>query len=84
MFKKIIFWLLRIYQSWFSPDQGFFRSRFGICRFRPTCSQYARQTIEKFGIFRGSWLAIKRLSRCHPLNDGGWDPAPLKESAINN
>ncbi len=47
-----------------------------MCRFEPTCSVYAMQAVEKYGALRGSWLAIKRLFRCHPLNPGGWDPVP--------
>jgi putative membrane protein insertion efficiency factor len=72
--KKIILAAIRIYQILFSPDQGLLRSRFGTCRFRPTCSQYARQAIDKFGILKGGWLGVKRISRCHPFNAGGWDP----------
>ena len=44
------------------------------CRFYPSCSAYAVQAVEKYGPFKGSWLAIKRVLRCHPLNPGGFDP----------
>ena len=47
-----------------------------MCRFEPTCSVYAMQAIEKYGIMRGVWLGARRLLRCHPLNPGGWDPVP--------
>jgi hypothetical protein len=47
-----------------------------MCRFEPTCSVYAMQAIEKYGIMRGTWLGARRLLRCHPLNPGGWDPVP--------
>ncbi len=47
-----------------------------MCRFEPTCSIYAMGAVEKFGVLRGSWLAARRLFRCHPLNPGGWDPVP--------
>jgi putative membrane protein insertion efficiency factor len=46
------------------------------CRFTPTCSEYAYQAIEKYGLLKGGWMALKRLSRCHPLNPGGYDPVP--------
>jgi uncharacterized protein len=50
------------------------------CRFFPTCSQYAIEAIQQWGVFKGSWLMIKRLLRCHPGCDGGCDPVPgLKE-----
>jgi uncharacterized protein len=47
----------------------------GQCRFQPTCSQYAIDAINKYGAFRGGWMAIKRISRCHPWGGKGYDPA---------
>lgn len=46
------------------------------CRFYPTCSMYALEAIEKHGAAKGSWLAVKRIARCHPFNSGGYDPVP--------
>jgi len=69
MFKKIILFLITIYQKISSLTPP-------VCRFYPTCSQYAKEAIMKYGIFKGGWLALKRISRCHPLNEGGYDPVP--------
>ena len=46
------------------------------CRFTPSCSQYGYEAIAKYGIWNGGWLTLKRISRCHPLNPGGYDPVP--------
>lgn len=48
----------------------------GVCRFTPTCSQYARQAILQHGVFKGVYLAVIRISKCHPLHPGGYDPVP--------
>jgi putative membrane protein insertion efficiency factor len=47
-----------------------------VCRFQPTCSQYALEGIKKYGFARGSWLAAKRIIRCNPFSEGGYDPVP--------
>jgi putative membrane protein insertion efficiency factor len=76
MLKKTIIFLIKLYQHTLSPDHGplrFFR-HVGACRFRPTCSEYAMAAVEKYGAFKGSWLAFRRLLKCHPFNSGGWDP----------
>jgi putative membrane protein insertion efficiency factor len=51
------------------------------CRFIPTCSEYAREAVSEHGAGRGSWLAVRRLSRCHPLGGHGFDPVPLPSHA---
>lgn len=48
----------------------------GVCRFTPSCSQYAKEALAKYGPFKGTWLALKRVSKCHPWHPGGIDPVP--------
>lgn len=48
----------------------------GVCRFTPTCSQYAKEAITKYGVFKGVWLSALRLGKCHPFHPGGFDPVP--------
>lgn len=69
MLKKIALFLITIYQkiSALTPP---------VCRFYPTCSQYMKEAIIKYGFFKGLWLGLKRIVRCHPLNEGGYDPVP--------
>ena len=61
---------IRFYQRAISPWHG------PVCRFQPTCSQYAIDAISKFGVAKGLWLALRRLFRCHPFGGGGFDPVP--------
>jgi hypothetical protein len=68
--KQIILILIKFYKKFISPILP------PSCRFFPTCSQYALESVDRFGAFKGSWLAIKRISRCHPFNPGGIDPVP--------
>ena len=79
--KKIILLFIKFYQKVLSLDQGIFSFMFSkkFCRFYPTCSEYTYQSIERFGIIKGGWLGIKRVSRCHPWNEGGYDPIPKKK-----
>ncbi|AWK14961.1 membrane protein insertion efficiency factor YidD [Candidatus Fukatsuia symbiotica] len=64
--------LIRGYQRVVSPLFG------PRCRFHPTCSDYALEALGKFGVIKGSWLTLKRVLKCHPLNSGGYDPVPPK------
>jgi uncharacterized protein len=66
-------WAIRGYQLGLSPMLG------PHCRFYPSCSCYARTAIERYGIWRGSWLGLRRLLRCHPFNEGGYDPVPVRD-----
>lgn len=59
---------LRFYKLAISPWLG------PGCRFEPTCSEYMRQSVEKFGAVRGVWMGLRRLTKCHPLHEGGFDP----------
>ncbi len=68
MIKKALIMLIKVYRKFISPLKK------PCCRFYPTCSAYAMQAIEKYGAFKGSFLAIKRILKCHPFNDGGYDP----------
>lgn len=69
-FAWMIILLVRFYQLFISPILG------PRCRFYPTCSSYTIEAIKTHGVFCGSWLAIKRIGRCHPANPGGVDPVP--------
>ncbi len=61
---------IRFYKRFLSPLLP------SACRFEPTCSVYTYQAIEKYGVFKGGWMGVKRISRCHPLHPGGYDPVP--------
>ena len=67
--KKIALFLISIYQkiSALTPSR---------CRFYPTCSEYTKQAIDRYGFLKGGWLGVKRICKCHPLNEGGYDPVP--------
>ncbi len=68
--KNILILLIKGYRKFISPLMP------PSCRFRPTCSEYTLEAVEKFGAVQGSWLGIKRILRCHPFHPGGYDPVP--------
>jgi putative membrane protein insertion efficiency factor len=68
--RWVVVRLIRIYQHWISPLTP------PSCRYVPTCSQYALEAVERHGVLRGGWLAVRRIARCHPLHPGGYDPVP--------
>ncbi|MFA9288694.1 MAG: membrane protein insertion efficiency factor YidD [Weeksellaceae bacterium] len=75
--KKVTLAVLKFYQktSWFHHQ--LFRTLYlsdQVCRFSPTCSQYMYDAVEKYGSLKGIWLGLKRISRCHPWSQGGFDP----------
>ena len=70
--KKIIIALIRFYQLALSPLKQ------PTCRFSPTCSQYSIEAIERFGVIKGTYLSVRRILKCHPFHEGGYDPVPEK------
>ena len=70
--------LIRVYQWTISPMLG------ARCRFYPSCSCYAHEALERHGALAGTWLAAKRLSRCHPFSAGGYDPVPHERARLSN
>ncbi len=76
--SQVLQWLVRLYQLTLSPFIG------NQCRFHPTCSHYAMESLQRHGPWRGSWLAAKRLGRCQPLAEGGFDPVPATAPDIHS
>jgi putative membrane protein insertion efficiency factor len=75
--RHLAAFLIRLYQWTVSPLLG------PACRFHPSCSQYALEALLRFGVLRGSVLAVKRLGRCHPWHPGGFDPVPDSGAATH-
>ena len=73
---RLLVLLIRFYQRWISPALG------ERCRFAPSCSHYAVGALREHGALKGSWLAARRIGRCHPWNAGGHDPVPPRSSAV--
>lgn len=69
MFKNILVKLISLYQKISSLTPP-------VCRFTPTCSEYTKQALQKYGVFKGLWLGLKRVVKCHPFHEGGYDPLP--------
>ena len=72
--KKILILLIKLYQKFISP---MFPAK---CRFYPTCSQYTLEAIKEYGAIKGTYLGIKRILKCHPFHEGGYDPIPKREN----
>jgi putative membrane protein insertion efficiency factor len=68
--RRLAVGAIGLYQRTVSPLLG------PACRYEPSCSEYTREAIEKYGIARGSWMGMRRISRCHPFHAGGYDPVP--------
>ena len=68
--KRLLITLIGWYRKYLSPLLG------KHCIYTPTCSAYALEAIQKYGALKGSWLAVKRIARCHPFHEGGYDPVP--------
>ena len=71
--KKIFILLIRFYQKFISP---LFPAK---CRYYPTCSQYTLEAIQEYGAIKGTYLGLKRILRCHPFHEGGYDPVPKRK-----
>ncbi|WP_044641421.1 membrane protein insertion efficiency factor YidD [Risungbinella massiliensis] len=72
MGTKVVIACIRFYQKFLSPLKP------PVCRFYPTCSHYGITAIRRYGIWRGGWFTLKRISKCHPFHPGGYDPVPEK------
>lgn len=72
--KYLLIGLLKLYRTFISPLYG------QVCRYHPTCSAYALDAVREYGSLKGSWLAVRRLLRCHPWAAGGYDPVPPRHS----
>ena len=68
--RNLLVGLIRFYQKLVSSRLG------AHCRYSPTCSSYSAEAISRFGLVKGVWLGMKRVGRCHPFRDGGYDPVP--------
>ena len=74
--KRLLLWLIRFYQRALSPHLP------AACRYQPTCSRYALTAVERYGAFRGGWMAFLRILRCNPFSKGGYDPVPEPPDSV--
>ncbi|KXB93275.1 hypothetical protein HMPREF3191_00545 [Veillonellaceae bacterium DNF00626] len=68
--KTFLLFLIRFYRAYISPLKP------PCCRFTPTCSEYALEAVKRYGPWKGMWLSLKRIAKCHPFHKGGYDPLP--------
>lgn len=68
--KTFLIFLIRFYRAYISPLKP------PCCRFTPTCSEYALEAVKRYGPWKGMWLSVKRIAKCHPFHKGGYDPLP--------
>ncbi len=68
--KYVLIFIIKLYRRFISPIKA------PCCRFSPTCSEYALSAVEKYGFFKGLFLSVKRILKCHPFHKGGYDPLP--------
>ncbi len=82
-FMSLLIASIRIYQKTLSPDHGIFKAVFpyGVCRYEPTCSEYTVQALRSHGWY-GIPMAVRRITRCHPFAQGGYDPVPSIEKKL--
>ncbi len=69
--KNVLIQIIKVYRKYISPLKGR-----PTCIYYPTCSQYAIEALEKYGVVKGTYLAVRRILRCHPFHKGGYDPVP--------
>lgn len=69
--RKLFIFMIKFYRKYISPYKGM-----PSCIYTPTCSLYALEALEKYGVFKGTYLSVRRVLRCHPFHKGGYDPVP--------
>jgi uncharacterized protein len=82
--QHALFFAVRVYRWTLSPAKTFLFGPAGQCRFTPSCSEYALEAVRTHGVLGGSWLAAKRVCRCHPWGDCGHDPVPDADGGVRN